>query len=174
MATAAHLISRFLGSLRPGGPSRADRRWVAGQLLPDELMIWSGLPGPDRRHSVAVAHRVVDILGDRADRPVVAAALLHDSGKTVSGLRTPGRVAATLLGAVLGREEARARQWSDRSRPLRRIGQYWLHPVLGAELLGRAGSDALTVTWTLQHHLPPTACTLDPEIADALRRSDDD
>jgi hypothetical protein len=174
MATAVHLISRFFGSLRPGGPSLADRRWVERQLLATEFAIWSGLPGPDRRHSAAVAHRVSDILSDRADRAVLAAALLHDSGKTVSGLHTPGRVVATLVGSVLGRDRARAELWCERSGPRRRIGQYWLHPELGAELLEAAGSDALTVTWTREHHLPPTACTLDPVVADALRSADDD
>lgn len=174
MATAAHLISRFFGSLRPGGPSPADRRWVEQQLLPTEFAIWSGLPGPDRRHSVAVAHRVTGMLGDRAVPAVLAAALLHDSGKTVSGLRTPGRVAATLVGSVLGRDRTRAEAWCERSRPLRRIGQYWLHPELGADLLEAAGSDPLTVTWTREHHLPPTACTIDPVVADALRNADDD
>jgi hypothetical protein len=174
MATAAHLTSRFFGSLRPGGPSAVDRDWVARQLLPSELSIWSGLTGPDRRHSVGVAHRVVEILGTRTDRAVIAAALLHDSGKTVSGLRTPGRVIATLVGAVVGRDETRANQWCSRPRPLRRIGQYWLHPQLGADRLEAAGSDSLTVTWTRQHHLPPTSCTLDPVVADALRSADDD
>lgn len=174
MATASHLISRFFGSLRPGGPSQRDREWVAGQLSPAELRVWSGLPGPDRRHSVAVAHRVVDILGPRAERPVIAAALLHDSGKTVSGLRTPGRVIATLVGALVGRDEATASRWCTRSRPLRRIGQYWLHPDLGADRLEGLGSDPLTVTWTRQHHLPSEACTLDPVLAHALRSADDD
>lgn len=174
MASAAHLISRFFGSLRPGGPSPEVRRWVERQLLPGEFAIWSGLPGPDRRHSAAVAHRVTDILGDRADRAVLAAALLHDSGKTVSGLHTPGRVVATLVGSVLGRDRTRAEQWCERSRPLRRIGQYWLHPELGADLLEAAGSDPLTVTWTREHHLPPTECTLYPAVAEALRNADDD
>ncbi len=174
MAAAGHLISRFFGSLRPGGPSLDERQWVATQLLPGELEIWSALPGPDRRHSAAVARRVDAALGDRCSRPVLAAALLHDCGKSVSGLRTPGRVIATLLGAIVGRDDARAGRWSGGSRPMRRIGQYWLHPSLGAELLDQLGSDPLTVIWTREHHLPASSCTLDPIIADALREADDD
>ena len=57
---------------------------------------------------------------------------------------------------------------------MRRIGQYWLHPSLGAELLDQLGSDPLTVIWTREHHLPASSCTLDPIIADALREADDD
>lgn len=174
MAEPAHLIIRFFGSLRPGGPSAGDRAWVEELLLPEELRIWARLSGPDRRHSVGVAHRVEAALGTRALRPVLAAALLHDSGKAVSGLRTPGRVVATLIGVAVGHDELTAARWSRRRWPMRRIGQYWSHPSLGAAMLEAAGSDPLTVLWTRQHHLPAADCSLDPEIAEALRCADDD
>lgn len=51
---------------------------------------------------------------------------------------------------------------------------YLLHPELGAERLEMIGSDPLTVTWTREHHLPAARCSLDPRVADALRRADDD
>src|SRR3954467_4558474 len=44
--------------------------------------------------------RPLAALGSRADRPVLAAALLHDMGKTACGLGTFGRVVATLAGLV--------------------------------------------------------------------------
>ncbi len=94
MASLRHLARRFLGSLRPGGPPAADVTWVDDVLLPGERDLWRSLPGPDRRHSVGVARRVDRAL-DGAPRPVLAAALLHDVGKVVAGLRTPGRVVAT-------------------------------------------------------------------------------
>ncbi|CAB4323286.1 MAG: HD domain-containing protein [Actinobacteria bacterium] len=174
MAAASHLISRFFGSLRPGGPSATERQWVSEILLPAEYKIWSSLAGPDRRHSATVARVVDRSLGDLASPPVLAAALLHDCGKIVSGLRTPGRVVATLIDAVLGHDDERARRWTQRSRPLRRFGQYWLHPQLGAELLDRAGSAPLTVAWTREHHLPAAMCTVETRFADALRDADDD
>jgi len=174
VSSAGHLISRFFGSLLPGGPSAAERDWVASQLLGDEFEIWSRLSGPDRRHSAAVARRVAARLGGNADRPVLAAALLHDSGKQVSGLRTPGRVMATIVGLVLGHDAERARRWSRSRWPRRRFGAYWSHPELGAAMLEAAGSAPLTVAWTLEHHRPSSQCTLDPELADALREADDD
>ncbi len=174
MAEATHLISRFFGSLRPGGPPQPERQWVADVLLAGEYEIWSNLCGPDRRHSAAVARAVQRSLADLATRPVLAAALLHDCGKSVSGLRTPGRVLATLVDGALGHDDERARAWALRSRPMRRFGQYWLHPERGAALLDQAGSAPLTVTWTREHHLPATMCTMDPVVAGALRDADDD
>ena len=58
MARPVHLVSRFFGSLRPGGPRAADREWAEAQLLPDELELWRRMSGPDRRHSAGVARRV--------------------------------------------------------------------------------------------------------------------
>ena len=42
------------------------------------------------------------------------------------------------------------------------------------ELRLAAGSDPLTVAWAREHHLPPEAWTIDPEIAEALHEADDD
>ena len=62
------------------------------------------MPGPDRRHSRRgpPSRRP----WGRATRPVLAAALLHDVGKTSVGLRTPGRVVATITAAVVGHPRA--------------------------------------------------------------------
>ena len=109
MASPVHLVRRFVGSLRPGGPSAAEREWAEAQLLPGELDLWRRMSGPDRRHSAEVARRVERALGDRATRPVLAAALLHDVGKLDAHLRTYGRVVATLAGAVVGHDSRRSR-----------------------------------------------------------------
>jgi hypothetical protein len=154
-----HLARRFFGSLRPGGPSPVDEAWVRGRLLPAEMAIWERLSDPDRRHAVGVAREVAVRLGDDVPRPVIAAALLHDSGKGVSGLGTFARVGATLLGPTRARGRA-----SD----------YLRHPEHGARLLREAGSDPLTVTWAAEHHLPPDRWTLDRGVADALKAADDD
>src|SRR3954452_22532147 len=86
-----HLISRFFGSLRPGSPKPADEEWGTSQLLPGEVDVWRSMWNPDRRHAIGVARRVERALGTEASRPVLAAALLHDAGKTASGLHTYGR-----------------------------------------------------------------------------------
>lgn len=159
----AHLARRFVGSLRPGGAPVADETWARTKLLPGEQQVWARMSGADRRHSAGVGRRVAAALGPEATRPVLAAALLHDSGKVASGLGTVARVGATLVGAVAGRD-----------RPGGRIGAYLRHTEHGARLLVAAGSDPLTVTWAAEHHLPPERWTLDPRLAAALAAADDD
>ncbi|MET0727922.1 MAG: hypothetical protein ABWZ76_06445 [Acidimicrobiales bacterium] len=172
MGGVAHLARRFFGSLRPGGPSAAERAWVDQQLLPAERVLWRRMSGPDRRHAAAVARRVERSLGNEATPPVLAAALLHDVGKVEAGLRTYGRVIATVCGRVAG--PAMAHSWRDQRGYARRVGLYLLHADLGGDLLEMAGSHPLTVAWARQHHLPEQEWTLPPEVATALKSADDD
>src|SRR4051794_35584601 len=130
------------------------------------------MSGPDRRHAAAVARRVERSLGHEATRPVLAAALLHDVGKIESGLGTYGRVIATLCGMIVGREHAQL--WMRSRGFTRRVGMYLLHPELGGDLLGIAGSDPLTETWTREHHKPVEQWTIDPAVAHVLKACDDD
>lgn len=167
-----HLAKRFVGSLRPGGPGAEAAAWVAGVLSDAELALWRRMPGPDRRHSYRVARDVERALGHEATRPVLAAALLHDIGKLDAGLRTYGRVVATLSAAVAGHEMAHL--WVTRSGFTRKVGLYLLHPDSGGDMLELAGSDPLTVAWTRQHHRPEDEWTVPPEIAQVLRSCDDD
>ena len=172
MAGALHLTKRFFGSLLPIGPRSADRAWVLEQLLDGEQDIWRKMSAVDRRHAAGVARRVEATLGEEATRPVLAAALLHDCGKTVSGLGTYGRVIATLSAKLAGRDQAFA--WSETRGFTRRVGLYLEHPRLGGELLGLAGSAPLTVAWTEQHHLSPEDWTVPLEVGHALKEADDD
>jgi len=172
MAGFGHLARRFVGSLRPGGPRALDAAWAEAQLLPAEVALWRRMPGPDRRHAAAVARRVERALGSEATRPVLAAALLHDVGKVESGLRTYGRVIATLSGKAAGADMAHT--WRRQRGYARRVGLYLLHADLGADLLQMAGSDPLTVAWAREHHLPPDRWTVPRPIADALKAADDD
>ncbi len=169
---ALHLTKRFFGSLLPIGPSREDDEWATSQLLEGEVALWQRMSAQDRRHAAGVARRTVDTLGERADRPVIAAALLHDVGKVDSQLGTFHRVVATLSAAVAGRETAEL--WVRGSGITRRIGLYLRHPEIGGDLLAMAGSDVFTATWARQHHLPEEMCSLDTELASALRDADDD
>lgn len=111
---------------------------------------------PDQRHAVGVARTVS---ASHSERPVIAAALLHDVGKIEADLGTFGRVAATLVG------HRRARG---------RLATYLRHDAIGAELLTAAGSDPVTVAWAREHHLPPQRWTVPQEIAKALKAADDD
>jgi hypothetical protein len=169
---ALHLVSRFFGSLVPAGEPRADRQWIADNLTDGEQQVWRTMSRQDRRHAAGVARRVERALGNEATRPVLAAALLHDCGKTVSGLGTYGRVIATLSVKLAGTEQALA--WRETRGFTRRVGLYVLHPELGADLLGLAGSAPLTVAWTAEHHLPPDQWTVPAAVGDALKAADDD
>lgn len=160
---ALHLVRRFAGGLRPGGPSPHDEAWVAATLTTGELELWRRMSGADRRHAVGAARRTLETLGEHgADRPVLAAALLHDVGKVVSGLGTLARVAATRA-AMTGT----GRRWP-------RVEQYLAHDRLGAELLQRAGSHPLTVAWAGEHHRPPDAWSVPRPTGLALKAADDD
>lgn len=172
MASIAHLSRRFVGSLRPGGPPGPEADWARSHLSDAERELWDSMSGPDRRHSVEVARRVERALGHEASRPILAAALLHDVGKTVAGLRTYGRVVATLSAMVGG--HSMADHWARKRGFTRKVGLYLMHDEFGADLLELAGSDPLTVTWTREHHWPESMWTLDTRTARALKDADDD
>ena len=113
-------------------------------------------------------NQVAATLGQQGTRPVLSAALLHDVGKTVSGLSLHGRVIATLIIAVVG--PAGAATWTRGFK--RRVALYARHPDLGAEMLTRAGSDPLTIAWAREHHSSETAWTMPVEVGRALRAAD--
>ena len=167
-----HLVKRFFGSLRPGGPPAADVEWVRGVLLDGELRLWQRMSGPDQRHSVQVARDVERRLGHEATRPVLAAALLHDVGKLDAGLGTFGRVVATLTIALAGRDEVLS--WQGSRGIHRRIALYARHAELGAQMLTLAGSDPLTIAWAREHHLPTDRWSVDRDLAEVLDACDND
>src|SRR5687767_5118779 len=124
MGRAGHLVRRFFGSLRPGGPGAAADEWACSHLADGEIELGRRLSGAGRRHAVGVAREVERALGHEAGLPVMAAALLHDVGKLASGLGTYGRVVATLSAAVAGHETALA--WREKRGFTRRVGLYLL------------------------------------------------
>jgi hypothetical protein len=166
-----HLVRRFFASVIPVGPSRADDAWARSHLSEAEVGLWRGMSRVDRRHSARVARRVAADLGDRATEPVLAAALLHDVGKTVAGLGTYGRVVATLSERFAGPGTAEA--WSQSRGFTRRVGLYLRYPELGVDLLQMAGSDDLAVAWSAEHHLPPEDWTVPQDIGEALAAADE-
>ena len=167
-----HLVRRFFGSLWPGGPAATDEAWAKGELLPGEVELWRRMSGADRRHAVGVARRTSDELGPAANRPVLAAALLHDVGKVDARYGPWRRAIATVLGEVAGHR--RAERWRYGRGPLRRVGRYLCHDEIGADLLCDAGSDTLTVRWAREHHLPSSRWTVPQPVGAALKLADDD
>jgi hypothetical protein len=165
MTPAVHLASRYFGSLSRRPPDPAREAWAVAHLSAGEQEIWWRMSTADRRHAVAVAGRVAAGL-DEPDRPVVAAALLHDCGKVDCGLGPNGRALATVVAAVAGRSRV--------SRSGGRFGRYLRHAAIGAALLEQAGSDPLTIAWAREHHLPEGAWTVEPQLGAALKAADDD
>jgi hypothetical protein len=195
LKTLLHLVGRFVGSLRPGGPGAPDDAWAVGWLLPGEVALWRRMSGADRRHAVGVARRTVAELGLEAEpveagaraarcgaagagstylatRPIVAAALLHDVGKIESSFGPWRRAIATVLGFLGGRSRAEA--WRHGGPPLDRVGRYLCHDAIGADLLRSAASDPLTVAWAREHHLPAERWSMPPAVGAALKLADDD
>jgi hypothetical protein len=136
-----------------------------------EAGLWRRMSAADRRHAVVVARRVDGALGPAATRPVLAAALLHDVGKIESGFGPVRRAAATVAGMVGGHDAAE--RWRGRDGQIGRVGRYLCHDEIGAGLLAAAGSDALTIAWAREHHLPPERWTVDSEVGAALKAADD-
>lgn len=151
-ASWRHLAGRFVGAHRPGGPSPADRAWVAGVLTPGELALWERQPGQDRRHTVEVARRVEGLLAGTphaGDGRWLACALLHDIGKLAAGLGIAGRVLATLVGRAT---DGAVADWEEHRGLRRRLALYLRHPELGADMIQLAGGRAEVAHWAGAHH----------------------
>lgn len=168
-----HRARRFLGSLLPARASDTDLAWAGTFLTEPERRLFARMSPADQHHALGVA-RAVERHGVDSSTPerwVVAAALLHDVGKTVAGLGTYGRVVATLSEAVGGRSMATA--WSESRGITRRVGLYLRYPELGADLLRVAGSDERVVAWSVEHHLPEEDWTVPPAAGRVLAAADD-
>lgn len=122
-----HLAPRFIGSLPPTPPPVDDEVWVDRHLRPAERALWVQLSNQDRRHSIAVARRFVEVR-PHATRAEIAGAVLHDVGKIECGLGPFGRVVATLVGPRTPR-----------------FASYHDHEDIGARLVADADADPVTV-----------------------------
>lgn len=177
----AHRIPRFFGSLRPGPPSPADVEWALAALNEREQRLFGQMSNPDQRHAVRVARRVEEAYAEQfgpgaaePDVPVgvaLAAALLHDVGKTEARLGTYGRAIATLSGAVGGLDLAEI--WQEKSGFTRKVGMYLRYGIIGQEMLVLAESDPVVVAWSIEHHLPADAWTVPPQFGAILAAADE-
>lgn len=159
-------------------PSESDAAWAAGYLSAEEQRVFGRMPPVDRAHSIGVARAVAEHLDrleltpDEPDaRWIMAAALTHDVGKSVSGLGTYGRVVATLSEAVGGADMGGV--WADRRGMTRKVGLYMQYPKLGADLLAVAGSDERVVAWAAEHHQPSENWSVPQDAGQLLSDADD-
>lgn len=160
MESVLHLARRLSVSLRSGGPAPADQVWAHAHLGGEERRLWQRHRPTDQRHTVAVA-RLLHREDPTTPDWVIAAALLHDIGKTTADLPVPGRVVASALKLIGVRRAPGV------------VGRYLHYPAAGADLLRRAGSDRRVVDWAAQHHQAPDAWTVPPAWGRRLRDADD-
>ena len=166
-----HRARRFFGVLLGGPPDPDDEDWARGWLSPQEVGLFDQMRAMDRRHSVAVARAVERHWDGAPPEWVMAAALLHDVGKTVADLGVYGRVVATLSEWVGGADMAE--HWADTTGFTRRVGLYLMYPTLGADLLEINEADPRVVAWSVEHHLPEEDWTIPVEAGRVLSAADD-
>jgi HD domain len=152
-ATLPELFRRAVAAARSAADAPEDRVFARAVLTPAELELWSRQSALDRAHSVRVARRVERRLAETvhgSDSRWTAAALLHDVGKTDSGLAPLERAVATLASRVV--DSGRARRWASRGAGFRRrIGSYLLHGEIGARMIRSAGGRAEAAAWAEVH-----------------------
>jgi HD domain len=173
-----HRVQRFFRTVFSTAPSDVDAAWAAQFLSAEEQRVFDRMSPVDRSHSIGVARGAAAHLdrldlseSDAAARWILAAALTHDVGKSVSGLGTYGRVVATLSEAFGGSDMGAV--WADKRGMTRKVGLYLQYPQLGAELLAVAGSDERVVAWAAQHHRPKEEWTVPIDAAELLTAADD-
>lgn len=137
-----HLVRRFFGFLTARPLTPTEQATVASELAPSLARLFFAQRPEDQRHAFDVAATV----RDRSD--LVEAALLHDVGKSESGLGAIGRSLATA--------------WSTARMPMPRTWRTYLdHGRIGADLLEAGGAGDLAVAFA-RHHPGPVPAGIDP------------
>jgi len=129
MTSAVHLAKRFFGALGRAPIGESQIELVRTTLLDSEFALWSAMMPMDKKHSIKVMSRFMQIY-PQATATQVRASLLHDVGKLESNLSVFERVLATIVG--------------ERGS---RFAKYHAHEKIGAQMLRQAGSDE--ETWQL-------------------------
>lgn len=158
-----HRVSQFArafsGALHPVDLAYAGARLGADPQGADLLELFASMPRAEQHHGVHIC-RVLEQRGF-GDRDLLAAALLHDVGKTVAPLDLWERVSVVLVERFAPRLAA---EWADvpAGEPvpvgLRRgsvVSRH--HSAWGADLAAEAGASPRTVAWIRQHHDPVDA-----------------
>jgi len=129
MTSPLHLAKRFFGALGRAPIGESQIELVQATLLDSEFALWSAMMSIDKKHSIKVMSRFMQIY-PQATAAQVRASLLHDVGKLESNLSVFARVLATIVG--------------ERGS---RFAKYHAHEKIGAQMLRQAGSDE--ETWQL-------------------------
>ena len=152
MTSSLHLAKRFFGALGRAPIGESQIELVQTTLLDSEFALWSAMMPMDKKHSIKVMSRFMQIY-PQATATQVRASLLHDVGKLESNLSVFARVLATIVG--------------ERGS---RFAKYHAHEKIGAQMLRQAGSDE--ETWQLVAGEVSESSQLRTVLA-ALRQADD-
>jgi hypothetical protein len=163
--SAEYRVQQFFQAVRAViRPEPGLKETPARYLSSEALSLFVAMPSYDRQHALDVV-RALQSEGYQ-DSDLLAAALLHDAGKTVqqgSPLRLWHRVAVVLLRAA--GPELVDRIAEDRPGSWRRpFYVQQCHAALGAELARGAGCSPRTVA-LIRHHEDPASQVEDPELA---------
>lgn len=126
MTKFVHLVKRFATSLDRRDLSQFEIDSARAVLAPREFELWSQMSLSDKKHSLTVHKRFLNLM-PMAEPAAVRASLLHDVGKTKSNLGVFSRVVATIVGSKG-----------------KRFSQYHDHELIGAEMLRKIGSHETT------------------------------
>ncbi|CAM3563117.1 HD domain-containing protein [Deinococcus frigens] len=135
-------VRRLARSLR-AVDAHPDDPWALTHMTPGEAHVYGGMDPRDREHACRVT---LHLLREhpRADPELVAAALLHDCGKSVRPYRVTERVLVGLVPTRLAR-------WLP---SVGALGIRAQHPELGATLLAHAGARVRVADLVARHHRP--------------------
>lgn len=139
---------------------------ISAVLGEDELALFQRFSNSDRRHSYRVLRTLKSAGDQHAD--LLAAALLHDIGKTQAALSIWQRSLIVLGSAIFPQRSA---QWGQGKANSWRapFAVKEKHPDWGADMAQKAGSRPLTVE-LIRRHQEPLPAVVEREADRLLRR----
>jgi hypothetical protein len=151
LTAARYRVYQFWRSVAARRLDDEDRAILAATLPPGGRALFASMSRNDQRHSLTV-YRALRARGC-ADADLLAAALLHDSGKGDGRVRLWVRPPFVLLRRFA---PGVLRSLAAAPRPFWRRPFYhaWRHAEIGAELAAQAGLSARTVLLIRTHHQP--------------------
>jgi hypothetical protein len=170
---AAYRVRQFWQAVTARRLSPGEWQEIRTILSPAEARLFSRLSTADQAHSYRVLQTL--LAQGHNERPLLAAALLHDVGKTRIHLPLWLRPLIILGQAIFGR---RVEQWGQGEPAGWRVPFVIKsrHAEWGATMAAAAGSDPATVALIRRHQdrLPPGAESGEDRRLRVLQQADDD